>query len=97
MEVIKLIKNLSNSCQKIRLRSLTSRLLFLELCELMKSFWIPFTGPKKLRKMKEILARMKRMEELHQKKEKEHQETVAALNKSIEDLQGVVFNRFSQG
>ena len=72
----------------------------------MKSFWIPFTGPKKLRKkkkkdenskMKEILARMKRMEELHQKKEKEHQETVAALNKGIEDLQGVVFNRFSQG
>ena len=40
---------------------------------------------------------MKRMEELHQKKEKEHQETVAALNKRIEDLQGVVFNRFSQG
>jgi len=37
------------------------------------------------------------MEELHQKKEKEHQETVAALNKRIEDLQGVVFNRFSQG
>ena len=78
----------------------------MELCELMKSFWIPFTGPKKLRKkkkkdenseMKEILARMKRMEELHQKKEKEHQETVAALNKRIEDLQGVVFNRFSQG
>ena len=47
--------------------------------------------------MKEILARMKRMEELHQKKEKEHQETVAALNKRIEDLQGIVFNRFSQG
>ena len=74
----------------------------------MKSFWIPFTGPKKLRKKKEKRRKQRNEGNIgrnekdgratpEKKKKKEHQETVAALNKRIEDLQGIVFNRFSQG
>ena len=42
--------------------------------------------------LRDVLARMKQMDELFKKTEKEHLETIAAMQKRIEELEGIFSN-----
>lgn len=40
--------------------------------------------------LRDVLARMKQMDELFKKREKEHMETIAAMQKRIQELEGTI-------
>ena len=51
------------------------------------------TNKKKKRdELRDVLARMKQMDELFKRTEKEHLETIAAMQKRIEELEGTFSN-----
>lgn len=63
------------------------------------SYWVFFyvihssEGSKRKKEkdgLRDVLARMKQMDELFKKREKEHMETVAAMQRRIEELEGTM-------
>ena len=55
------------------------------------------TNKKKRRdELRDVLARMKQMDELFKRTEKEHLETIAAMQKRIEELEGTFSNMYDR-